>query len=114
MEVELSTMQLTWPDNTCSVGWTCIHGWLNAEEMDYLETMVDGGHFTPTYYREGRAVRSASGHAVLYGTQRKGYYFTFPIKPNLDFLVMLRVVGLIPNKGQENEGKLRFGRCLHD
>lgn len=115
MEDPLTTMEyLSWPDNTCSVGYTCIHGWMNADEMKYLEGAVTGGHFTPTYYREGCSVRHSRDHGNVYGEQRKGYYFTFPLLLNLEFLIILRMHGLIPNKGQENEGGLKFGRCLKD
>lgn len=42
--------RVTWSDNICQVGWTCIHGWFSPDEMRRLASDCPAGDFTPTFY----------------------------------------------------------------
>jgi hypothetical protein len=43
---------LTWPDNICTVGWTCVHGIFTREDLFWLKRMCSEGDFSPTFYND--------------------------------------------------------------
>jgi hypothetical protein len=81
--------RVTWSDNLCTVGSTCIHGWFAPDEMRRLLAECPDGTFTPTFYIEhdkGGPVTSPealerylASRRVSYMAQRSApFYFNFP------------------------------------
>ena len=102
---------LVWSDNTCTVGWTSIHGLFTAEDMGWLASMQPSGHFTPTFYCEGkdkvwaRVKSRTSGRVVriedwpAYMRLRPGdhgrFYYSFPEdEKGIALLTALRLQGM--------------------
>ena len=59
------------PDNICTVGWTCVHAFLNAQDMRFLKGMCPDGHFTLSGGRHARLQQTYNGQWP--------YYFNFPM-----------------------------------
>ena len=108
--------RLYWPDNTCTVGWTSIHGYFTFQDMDWLEANVEGGYLTSTRYGMGSERKLSLYRDHLKesdSSKRWPCYYTFPMLPNMAFVALLRVSGLIPSEGVKGEeGKLRHGAWL--
>ena len=82
---------LRWSDNICTVGWTCIHAWMNYEDMEWLHSMHPEGTFTPTFFPPSvfnrhtkrntaswlEAMKDFKG-SRLYAQTILGFYFNFP------------------------------------
>jgi len=92
---------LTWSDNLCTVGKTCIHGFFNYEDMLWLLQMCPSGTFTPTFYElpEQWSYSWKTQNGILYNMEtikeeQKGFYFNFNEKENQTLLVALRLKGM--------------------
>jgi|SRR5688572_16337342 len=49
---------LTWPDNVCTVGATCIHGAFSPKDLTLLFNLCPSGTFTPTFFNSSLPVQS--------------------------------------------------------
>ena len=76
-----------WSDNTCTVGYTSIHGYFNQTDREFLKSLVPNGEFIPTFYRDPRNQAVAS--------REMPYYFHFRKKEGKALLVALQLMGVL-------------------
>ena len=91
-------MLIKWSDNTCTVGWTNIHGYFNSIEMEQIQKAMPEGRFTNTFYANNRNIRDWRAFSnYLYETgraveSRMGFYFSFPLRGNNHILTLVVAV----------------------
>lgn len=95
-------------DNLCTVGWTQIHGLMNADDLQLLFDVQPKGHFTPTFY-ETKLTHwpecTVGNVRDLFGGKEMGYYFAFPLdEQGVALLALLHMLGMEPLE------ELRFGK----
>lgn len=72
--------RVRWPDNICTVGWTCIHGWFTRADVDILFGLCPTGSLTPTFYEPGLGTIRRGELSRLDVVSYKwphGFYFNF-------------------------------------
>jgi hypothetical protein len=71
---------LNWSDNVCTIGWTSIHGVMNADDMEWMGKMHPAGHFTPTFFSRWSWNHTVTPERIREhcGDESRGFYFTFP------------------------------------
>jgi hypothetical protein len=92
-----------WPDNNCTVGGTCIHGFFTKADLEKLFELCPNGSFTPTFYHERLGPRGFSkkdlplldtpywhGDTTLLSAKEFGYYFTFMEHDGLGLIAYLK------------------------
>ena len=85
--------RLTHSNNTCTVGWTCIHAIMSPDDMRELLAACPEGSFTATWYHPKRDIRTPDDFEQYLNDEnarRKergygymtmsdaGFYFNFP------------------------------------
>jgi len=92
--------RVTWSDNICSVGWTCIHGYFTPSDLEWLLKQVPKGHLTPTYYSQLPIRWTPETVRERWGNDPRSYYFSFPEAEGTTLLVALRIRGFPLQRGQ--------------
>jgi hypothetical protein len=90
-------------DNICTVGWTCIHGYITPDEMQMLKSSCPRGDFHVTFLPD-KSINNADEARAYF--QRNPYsvsgklpmYFDFPLDGNGARL--LRQLGFDPEKAK--------------
>lgn len=87
-------------DNIGTVGWSCIQGHFNAEDMYFLEQMCPEGDFTPCFPapKSGNKKREAAwwvGYMKAHRppdatdeTHHVSMYYNFPLEPHGEVLLI--------------------------
>ncbi len=72
--------RIRWSDNICTVGWTCIHAFMNAEDMHHLLAFCPEGTFSITSLSPWGVWKPATPqrHTEHFGEKTMSYYFRFP------------------------------------
>ena len=95
-------MRIQWSDNTCSVGWTSLHGYFTPGELQRLLDVVPNATITPTFYEAAlHPSRGLSAQEVITRYEKmwvrrkcaRGFYFTFPEDTRgIELLTALRLL----------------------
>lgn len=94
--------EVAWSDNTCSVGYTTIHGRLDKADREWLDSMADGW-FTGTCHPNTIRLLEAQGKPAP-------YYFTFREDERGKALITaLRLMGMPGRRAMNGQALARSG-----